>query len=254
MRIESLFRYPVKGLTPEPLIQASLTPGKCIPWDRAFALKQGDADLDVENPTWLHKTNFMCLAKNAIAARLDAKFDETTRTLNVTSPEASISASPFTPEGQAALTQYFTAFLGEEARYGQNNAAPQFHFFPGHSFCDHETQVVSLISLSSIAALEQAVAAKRHKMRFRANIYIEGSEPWEEFSWMGRTIAVGETEMVVQARTPRCPATMVNPDTALRDANPPKELREHFGHIDLGVFAEVTKGGEIRPGDQIRLL
>ncbi|MDE2391389.1 MAG: MOSC N-terminal beta barrel domain-containing protein, partial [Rhodospirillales bacterium] len=168
MRIESLFRYPVKGLTPEPLIQASLAPGKCIPWDRAFALKQGDADLDEENPTWLYKTNFMCLAKNAIAAQLDAKFDETTQTLNVKGPEASISASPFTKEGQAALTQYFTAFLGEEARYGQNNTPPQFHFFPGHSFCDNETQVVSLIGLSSIAALEQAVTAKRHKMRFRA--------------------------------------------------------------------------------------
>ncbi len=38
--------------------------------------------------------------------------------------------------------------------------------------------------------------------------------------------------MVVQERIDRCPATMVNPDTAEKDANPVKELREHFGHID----------------------
>ena len=186
--------------------------------------------------------------------RLDAHFDEQTRLLNVNGPDGALSASPFTPEGQAALTQYFTRFLGPEARYGEQGEAPKFHFFPGYSFCDNETQVISLISLSSIGALEKAVGAERHNLRFRANIYIESSEPWEEFSWMGRTIAVGATEMVVQARTPRCPATMVNPETAERDANPVKELREHFGHIDLGIFAEVTKGGEIRPGDTIRLL
>ena len=254
MRIESLLRYPVKGLTPEPLTQARLTPGKCIPWDRAFALKQGDAALDDTNPAWIPKMNFMCLAKNPAAAALKTKFDEISQLLHVSGPDTSFTASPFTPEGQAALTQYFTAFLGPEARFGAQGEAPQFHFFPGHSFCDHKTQVISLIGLASLAALEQAVDAPRDKRRFRANIYIEGSEPWEEFSWLGRKLAIGEVEMVVQERIDRCAATMVNPDTAARDANPPKELRTHFGHIDLGVFAEVTKGGEIRPGDEIKVV
>lgn len=254
MHIESLYRYPVKGLTPETMTQASLTPGRCIPWDRAFALKQGDATLNEASPAWIPKMNFMCLAKNAKAAALQMRFDEQAGTIGVNGPHGALAASPFTPEGQAELTRYFTAFLGDEARFGEHGEAPRFHFFPGHSFCDHKTQVVSLIGLSSLAALEQAVGAKRDKRRFRANIYIEGSEPWEEFSWLGRAIAIGEVEMTVQQRIDRCPATMVNPDTAERDANPVKELREHFGHIELGIFAEVTKGGEIRPGDTIRLL
>ncbi len=254
MRIESLYRYPVKGLTPETLAQARLTPGRCIPWDRAFALKQGDAVLDEANPAWIPKMNFMCLAKNPNTAALQTRFDEQTGTLNVNGPEGTLSASPFTPEGQAALASYFTAFLGPEARFGEQGEAPQFHFFPGHSFCDHQTQVISLIGLSSLAALEQAVGAERDKRRFRANIYIEGSEPWAEFSWLGRRLAIGEVEMLVQDKIDRCPATMVNPDTAARDANPVKELRAHFGHIEMGIFAEVTKGGEIRPGDTITLL
>jgi uncharacterized protein YcbX len=37
MHVESLYRYPVKGLTPERLEGATLMPGRCIPWDRAFA-------------------------------------------------------------------------------------------------------------------------------------------------------------------------------------------------------------------------
>ena len=60
--------------------------------------------------------------------------------------------------------------------------------------------------------------------------------------------------MVVRERIDRCAATMVNPDTAARDANPVKELRTHFGHIELGIFAEVTKSGEIRTGDTLRLI
>lgn len=254
MHIESLYRYPVKGLTPEPLTQASLTPGRCILWDRAFALKQGDATLDEENPAWISKMNFMCLAKNPKAATLKTSFDDTSGLLNINGPSGPLTASPFTPEGQAALTRYFTDFLGPEARFGEQGETPKFHFFPGHSFCDHKTQVVSLIGLPSLAALEQAVGATRDKRRFRANIYIEGTEPWAEFSWLGRTLAIGEVEMVVQDRIDRCAATMVNPDTAERDANPVKELRTHFGHVDLGIFAKVTKGGEIHPGDTIRLL
>ena len=42
MRIEYLYRYPVKGLTAEALESAEVEEGGCIPWDRAFALAQGD--------------------------------------------------------------------------------------------------------------------------------------------------------------------------------------------------------------------
>ena len=255
MRIESLYRYPVKGLTPERLDSASLSPGRCIPFDRAFALAHGDSPLDPANPAWVQKVNFLCLAKNPAAARLRTVFDETTGMLNIHDPAGEdITASPFTPEGRAALTAYLTAFLGPEARYGADGQAPHFHHFPAHSFCDHKTQVISLIGLGSLAALEEAVGAPRAKLRFRANIYIEGAKPWAEFSLLGKTLAIGEAKMVVQERIDRCPATQVNPETAEKDANPVKELREHFGHIDMGVFAEVLTPGEVRPGDTKNIL
>jgi uncharacterized protein YcbX len=249
MRIESLYRYPVKGLTPERLTAIPLTPGRALPWDRAFALAHGDAPLNLDSPAWISKMNFLCLAKNPAAARLRARFDEAAGLLHIDG----LTASPFTPEGQDALTAYLTAFLGPEARYGDAGKAPRFHHFPRHSFCDHKTQVVSLIGLGSLAALEAAAGAPRDKLRFRANIYVDGLAPWEEFSWLGKTLQIGTATMVVQERIDRCPATMVNPATAEKDANPVKELREHFGHIDMGVFAEVLTPGEIREGDEIRI-
>jgi uncharacterized protein YcbX len=256
MKIESLYRYPVKGLTPETLPQAALTPGRCIPWDRAFALSQGDSAFNLADPAWVPKSNFMCLLKNAGIAALKTKFDESTGDLAITLPDGTkIRHSAITPTGQAELTRFFVDYLGKEARFGPDNRAPEFIHVENHSFCDHRTQVISLIGLGSLGALESAVGAPRDKRRFRANIYIADSEPWSEFSWLGQKIAIGESvTAIVQERIDRCGATTVNPDTAERDANPVLELKRNFGHIELGVFAEILTPGTIQPGDAIRLL
>ena len=74
MQIENLFRYPVKGLSAEPLEGAILSPGQAIPWDRAFALAQGDAAFDPAEPAFLPKSNFMCLMRNGRIATLRARF------------------------------------------------------------------------------------------------------------------------------------------------------------------------------------
>jgi len=255
MKVESLYRYPVKGLTPEVLDQAELAPGRCIPWDRAFALSQGDSAFDASRPGWVPKSNFMCLLKNARAAALKTRFLEGEGVLEVVAPDGVlVRESPFSAEGRAALTAFFVGFLGREARFGAENRAPEFVYVPEHSFCDHRTQVISLIGLGSLGALEGAVGAVRDKRRFRANVYFGGAEAWAEFGWLGREIQVGGVRAVVQERIDRCGATTVNPDTAERDANPVLELKRHFGHVDLGVFAEVLVPGVIRPGDEIRVL
>ena len=256
MKVASLYRYPVKGLTPEMLQTAALAPGRCLPWDRAFALSQGDSAFDSLRPGWVPKSNFMCLLKNARAASLKTRFLEGDGILEVVAPDGEVvRESPFSDAGQVALTAFFVGFLGKEARFGEDNRAPEFVYVPNHSFCDHRTQVISLIGLGSLAALEAAVGAPRDKRRFRANVYFAGAEAWAEFGWLGREIAIGEdVRAVVQERIDRCGATTVNPDTAERDANPVLELKRHFGHVDLGVFAEVLTPGRIRAGDEIRVL
>jgi uncharacterized protein YcbX len=198
----------------------------------------------------------MCLLRNARIATLKTQFDETSGLLNIALPDGEIvRESAITPAGQAALTKFFTDFLAKEARFGADNRAPAFVHAADHSFCDHRTQVISLIGLGSLQALETAAGAPRDKRRFRANIHIADAEPWAEFSWLGHKIAIGdEVVAVVQERIDRCGATTVNPDTAERDANPVLELKRNFGHIELGVFAEILQAGTIRPGDEIRLL
>jgi uncharacterized protein YcbX len=52
--IESIWRYPIKGLTSERLNTVTLTPGRCLPHDRRFALARADTEFD---PALGHKLN-----------------------------------------------------------------------------------------------------------------------------------------------------------------------------------------------------
>jgi uncharacterized protein YcbX len=250
MRIEHLYRYPVKGLTAEALEQVTVEAGETLPWDRAFALAQGDAPFDPAAPRWLPKTNFMCLMANARAALLRASFDAATGTLLLRAPDgATIAESSLSEAGRARLGAWLAAFLGPEAR-----GEPRFYHVPGHAFTDNRIKLLSLINLGSVADLARRAGAPRHHLRFRANLYISGAAPWSELNWVGQELLAGSARLRVLKRIPRCAATEVNPETAERDAHPVAELRAAFGHADCGIYAEVIEGGRIAVGDAVELL
>jgi uncharacterized protein YcbX len=250
MRIEYLYRYPVKGLTAEALEQTEVEAGEAIPWDRAFALSQGDSGFDPAEPTWLPKYNFLCQMKHAKAAALFSVFEPGTGRLTIRSPDGSVvSANALTAAGREEIGAFLTAYLGEEAR-----GTPRFEYVPGHVFADQKTKVVSLNNMASLRDFESKVGARRHRRRFRANLWFSGAPAWAEREWVGREIQVGGAVLRVLKGTVRCPATEVNPDTFERDADPVAELRSLYGHTELGVHAEVIEGGRFAIGDAMELL
>lgn len=250
MRVEYLYRYPVKGLTAEALEETLIEARGCVPWDRAFALAQGDAAFDPEHPRYLPKRNFLCLMANARAAQLRSNFDPRTGLLSIQAPDrTSVTANALEADGRDRIGDFLAAFMGSEAR-GQ----PRFHHVPGHSFSDVSRKVVSLINLASLRDFESKVGQKRHRRRFRANLWFSGAAPWAEVDWLGRTLLVGGTTLRVRAPIPRCAAVEVNPETAERDSDPVRELQSLYGHPNLGMYAEVMEGGRIAVGDPIELL
>ena len=52
----------------------------------------------------------------------------------------------------------------------------------------------------------------------------------------------------------RCAATRVNPVTAERDLDTVSALDAAFGHINTGVYAEVSTGGEIAAGSRLGIV
>ena len=151
--------------------------------------------------------------------------------------------------GREQIAAFLIEYLGDEAR-----GRPVFHYVPDHVFGDQKTKVVSLNNLASLRDYESKVGARRHRRRFRANIWFSGAPAWAERDWIGREIQVGGALLRVLKGTTRCPATEVNPETGERDADPVAELRSLYGHVELGVHAEVVEGGAFSIGDAMELI
>jgi hypothetical protein len=119
-------------------------------------------------------------------------------------------------------------------------------------FTDQPAGWNSLINLASVRDLEERIL--RHvvdPLRFRANLYFDGVEPWRELDWVGGEIRIGGVPFRVRERIQRCAATNVDPATAERDLNIPLALMQGFGHADMGVFLEALTEGEIAAGDAV---
>jgi len=245
-KIQAIYRYPVKGLSPEPLVRAELGVGRTVPGDRLYAIENGASGFDPAAPSYLSKTHFLMLMKNERLAHLRSRFDEATHRLTIEADGREAARGDLrTPEGRAAIEQFFAGFCSDELR-----GAPKVLYAPGHSFSDVAKKVVSIINLASVAALETAVGAPVHPLRFRANLYVSGWPAWREFDLVDKEIAIGAgTRLKIVKRIVRCAATNVDPETGIRDLAIPNTLRETFGHPDCGVYGEVIAPGEIATGD-----
>jgi len=247
--VAALYRYPVKGLSPEPLVAVDLTPGETIPYDRAYAIENGPAPFDPLAPSHLPKTHFLMLMRNERLAELTTRFDDATGVLTIRRGEALVlEARLDTEDGRHAVEAFFDAFEADELR----GPAKLLHV-PGFSFSDTAARVLSLINLESVAAIGREIGAEVNPLRFRGNLYVAGLPAWDEFGLVGKEIRVGGVTFTVTKRIDRCAATNVNPVTAARDMNIPKSLMRGFGHVDCGVYLKVETAGTIAVGDALDL-
>jgi MOSC domain-containing protein len=248
--IQSIYRYPVKGLTPETLSRTELQPGRTVPFDRMYAIENGPSGFDPNHPAYMPKIRFLMLMRNARLAELRTQFDDTNHTLSINWERREAARGDLrTPEGRAAIEAFFAEFSADELR-----GPPKVLVAPGHSFSDVAKKVISIINLASVADLENAAGAPVHPLRFRGNLYVKDWPAWHEFKLLGETIAIGpQAKLKVVKRIVRCAATEVDPDTGIRDLPIPKTIMDTYGHADCGIYAEVIEGGAIAPGDAIRV-
>ncbi len=248
--LQSIYRYPVKGLSPERLDAVQLSPGETLPNDRAFAIEQGAPQFDPDAPRHFPKVKFLMLMRDEKLAALETRFDDETSTLTVRRGGKQVSRAQLsTPVGRGIAEQFFAAYLGS-ALPGK----PRVVSAPGFNFTDVPQKFVSLINLASVRDIERVAGAPVDPLRFRGNFHVEGLEPWVEKSWAGRTIAIGETRLKVTKDIVRCAATNVNPATAERDMRLPQLLDEAFGANLCGIYLEVVQGGRIAPGDTVQAI
>jgi len=251
IRVAELYRYPVKGLSPERVDAAELETSGYFPGDRLYAIENGPSGFNEIAPRHLPKVVYLMLMREEELAGLITRFELETHRLRVEHEGRTVvSADLRTQEGRAAVSAFLKGFLPHRLR-GEPRvlAAPE-----GYRFTDSRTGYVSLVNLASVRAVEALVGAPVDPLRFRGNVLVEGLDPWREFDLVGRVVeAPSGLRLKVSARTDRCAATNVDPRTGQRDLAIPRALQTHLGHADCGVYAEVIAGGSLRTGDALVL-
>lgn len=249
LRLERICRYPVKGLSADPVEATTLSEGAGLAHDRRFAVAHGTSAAGPAPAGWQPKSAFFTLVRHERLARLACRYDAEANTLAILRDGRQVVKGRLgEPSGRIIVEQFFRAFMSEEAR-----GPVRLVDAPGVMFGDTPDPLVSLINLASVRDLERVTRVSLDPVRFRGNLYFDGGDAWAESAWPGRDLMVGPARLHVVEAIERCAATNVNPESAKRDINIPLALQSGFGHVRMGVYARVVEGGGIGVGDEIRL-
>src|SRR5436190_23671112 len=112
--IQSIYRYPVKGLSPERLVCAALEPGQTLPADRLYAIENGPSGFDPAAPAYFPKVRFLMLMRNERLAAIETHYDDASHTLSVRQDGAEAARGDLrTSEGRAAIEQFFAGYCAD---------------------------------------------------------------------------------------------------------------------------------------------
>src|SRR5262245_3693881 len=106
--VHAIYRYPVKGLSPEPLERTSLAVRATLPADRLYAIENGPSGFDPANPRHQPKQRYLMLMRNERLAHLHTHFDDASHTLVIrTEGEEAARGDLRTPDGRETIERFF---------------------------------------------------------------------------------------------------------------------------------------------------
>ena len=242
--LQSIYRYPIKGFTPQRLERVEIAKGSPLPWDRAFAIENGESGFDPSAPQHLSKIHFLMLMKQPELAALKTDFNPDTGMLTMSKDGEKVAeGNLFDPATMQPMLDYLAHYCHKPVR-----GAPKLLHADGFSFTDARTQDITLINLASVRDISEKAGVALDPLRFRGNLHIEGAAPWQEHDWVGKALMIGSIRFTVRKRTQRCAATNANPATGERDQNIPNLLMSHYDHCDCGIHLMPESGGQLQPG------
>ena len=256
-KVVALYRYPVKGFTPERCERITVLPGGRVAGDRVFNFRFADAP--VADSVWCRKYHGVVLVNTPGLARLQVQFDDQQQRLRIAFEGHVLADDTLDEAGRQRLVDAITGYvlsLAENPLQGQPMHLPLKLVGDGITprYQDNAAGQVTLHSRESLASAGAALGdANLDESRFRHNIVIEGMAAWEEQSWAGGKLRVGNVEFETVVPKIRCLATHANPQSGERDLDVMQTLVQAFKQQQptFGVGMLSSAGGEIRIGDAV---
>lgn len=247
--INELYTYPLKGLNGQQIEAVEIEKNSMFPVDRIFAIENNNNKFNKLSPAHFKKTAFLVLMKHERLALLETSYNHETSILTIKINNETVSKGNLQEsEGRKIIELFFLKYM-----QFTNDQAIRIVSAKGHNFSDIKEKYISIINIETIKVLSKIAGFYIDPIRFRANIYLENLDPWEEIDWLDKVISSKSTELMGVREITRCAATNVNPKTGIRDINIPKLLLQNFGHMNCGIYARVTKGGLLKRKDNLTI-
>jgi uncharacterized protein YcbX len=232
-----LWRYPVKSMAGEELVEARVTFAG-ITGDRVYAFVDNNNKSDFPWMTGRQGHDLILFKPTFLKGPAAA---------NEFPDAADFAIEVTTPEGDKFVMgdPNFSQFL--ERRFGRSLRLR----FSERSMTD--SKPVSVFGLGTLRGLSEETGMDLDKRRFRANFYVRWDDdaPFFEDQLVGRELQIGEAVVAqLVKKDGRCIMITLDPDTA---APSPKVLESvYHGHSGCaGVYGAVLREGIVRAGDPI---
>jgi uncharacterized protein YcbX len=259
-QVVALYRYPVKGFTPEECDTLTVLDEGRIAGDRVLGVRF--ADTQAADDAWSRKSGMVALINTPGLARLTVKFDEKSFRLHISLGTSVLVDELLNPEGRrriGAMLADYVLELDENPLTDHPERLPLRVIGDGHAprYQDEPAGRVTLHGRGSLQAVQAAVGDEVSELRFRSNIAVDGLTAWEEQSWVGQKVRIGAVEFDVVKPKTRCLATHANPTTGQRDLAILTTLTQKLGQQNPTFAVAMLPsgaGGQIRVGDEVSLL
>ena len=191
-------------------------------------------------------------------------WDGDTETLTLSMPDGTVIEGSGAALGEAVVTDFYGRAV--PGRVVEGPFADALRAFTGRNLrmirCDkpgdaYDVEPLTAVGLASVASLA-SVAGQDGELdarRFRMNIELDGSDPYEEDTWEGTDVRIGTAVLRFGEQVPRCVITTLDPMTGHKDFATLTEIARQRGRIHgrnglpFGVYARVVEPGVIALGD-----
>lgn len=245
--VEQLWRYPVKSMGGERLAAAGVSPRTGLDGDRTYAVIDGETGTVVSGKYPRRWGELLHYTARLFDGQLRLVFPDGKKVA-----ERDAAAALTTALGRRVM---LTATASARPGYQKLQANGQVtieHLAEAapNTFFDYAP--LHFITTATLRALQTAAPSSQiDRARFRPNLVIDTGDQsgFVESDWHGKRLAIGDRVVLdVIATCPRgVMTTLAQPNL---DADP--TILKRFPEV--GMYATVVTGGDIRTGDEVRVL
>ena len=277
MRVEGLWRYPVKSMAGERLSKAFVG-ARGIPGDRGWAVfdegrkgittakripalrggkaryleepVEGEASPQVE----IALPDGSKLRSDDAAGGLSAWLGKPVSLVGLDGTGQAAARLKWSDDSAEVYREAMGLAPGEPEADFSNLPADRLAALRRGNFFD--ALPIHLITRASIRTLERIAPEILWDLRrFRMNILVEGDvdRDYPELSWIGKLVRVGDAVIKVDMECPRCAMVTQAVDEVPHDPRVMRTLVRETHHA-AGIYALVVEPGEVREGDEVQVL